>query len=306
MRASRTRVQGVALLLAAGVISASAPAAFAGTAQLTGTTTQGLTYQAGGGERNKVTVEYANGTFSVADTAGVQAGPGCSAVDGTHAACTVTASGGHGDASLSLGDGNDSAAIRGVGARVKGGAGRDRIKGSGHDDSLLGGSGGDRLNGGVGEDVLSGGSGNDRINGRDSFVDRVSCGRGRDTAKLDGLDYFAGRCERVRRSDRSGATVLDLTTSATGGGTAAVHLGCPRDAVLGCQGRVGIRPSGHSAFGNAKFKLHRPGKHTVRIALPADVASALHSGGLRAVVVLRTHRGRVRRTVTVPQLLPGF
>jgi hypothetical protein len=306
MRASRTRVQGVALFLAAGVVSVSAPAAMAGTAQLNGTSTQGLSYKAAGGDRNRVAVEYDNGTFSVADSAGVQAGPGCSGVDGTHAVCTVTASGGHGNASLSLRDGNDSARVSGVGAKIKGGSGRDRLKGGGHEDSLSGGSGGDRLDGGVAQDVLSGGSGNDRITARDSFVDRVSCGRGRDRARLDGLDYFSGGCEKVGRSDRAGATVLDLTTSATGGGTASVRLGCPRDAVLGCSGRVGIRPSGHSGFGNAKFKLRRPGKGTVRIALPADVASKLHSGGIRAVVVLRTHRGRLRRTVTVPQLLPGF
>jgi RTX calcium-binding nonapeptide repeat (4 copies) len=252
-------------------------------------------------------VKLARGVFGVHDSAGVKAGPGCSRVDGTNAACTITASGGQRGASVSLGDRDDSATASGVGARLDGGPGNDRLKGSGHTDTLLGGSGNDTLDGGVEQDRLVGGSGNDRLIGRDAFTDTVSCGSGRDRAKLDGLDYFGDRCELVKRSDRPGATVIDLTTSSRGGGTATVHLACPRDAVVGCQGRVSIRVQGGPTFGNEPFRLRRrPDLRSERIALPASVAARLRSGGLRATVVLRTHRGRLRRTVTVPQLLPGL
>jgi Ca2+-binding RTX toxin-like protein len=278
----------------------------AGTASLNGTSTQKLVYRASSGQSNHVTVRYGNGSFSVADTAGVKAGQGCSALDGKHAACKVTVSGGQNGAFVSLGGGNDSATASGVGATLDGGPGRDRLKGSRHADRLRGGRGNDRLDGGLQQDRIAGGAGNDRIVARDAFTDTVSCGRGRDRVKLDALDYFRDRCELVKRSDRPGATVIDLTTSGSGGGTARVLLGCPRDAVRGCQGRISIRPQGHSRFGNAAFRLRRPGKRSVRIALPADVAKALRSGGIQATVVLRTHRGRLRRTVTVPQLLPGF
>jgi Ca2+-binding RTX toxin-like protein len=308
MRAPRTRTRtlGITLLLAAGVISVSAPAAMAGTASLNGTTTQKLVYQASRGESNHVKVRYGNGSFSVTDTAGVKAGQGCSALDGTHAACKASASVGQNGASVSLGRRNDSATVSGVGATLRGGPGRDRLKGSRHDDTLIGGGGNDRLDGGLRQDRIAGGAGNDRIVARDAFTDRVSCGRGRDRVKLDALDYFGDRCELVKRSDRPGATVLDLTTSDSGGGTARVRLGCPRDAVLGCRGRLSIRPQGRSRFGNAAFRLRRPGKSSVRVALPADVAKALRTGSIQATVVLRTRQGRLRRTVTVPQLLPGF
>jgi Ca2+-binding RTX toxin-like protein len=297
---------GVALSLAAVVASVWAPTASAGTASLTGAKTQRLVYRASGGERNRVTVKFARGVFAVHDGAGVKAGPGCSRVDTRDAACTVTASGGQGGASVSLGNGNDSATVSGVGTRLDGGPCNDRLKGSGHADTLLGGTGNDVLDGGVEQDRLVGGSGNDRIIGRDAFTDRVSCGPGLDQAKLDGLDYFADRCELVKRSDRPGATVIDLTTSSRGGGTATVLLACPRDAVLGCQGRASIRTRGHPTFGNAPFRLRRPGLGSERIHLPADVTARLRSGGFNVTVVLRTHQGRLRRTVTVPQLLPGL
>jgi hypothetical protein len=125
MRAPRTwtRTLGITLLLAAGVISVSAPAAMAGTASLNGTSTQKLVYQASRGESNHVTVRYASGSFSVTDTAGVKAGQGCSALDGTHAACKVSASVGQNGASVSLGRRNDSATVSGVGATLRGGPG---------------------------------------------------------------------------------------------------------------------------------------------------------------------------------------
>jgi Ca2+-binding RTX toxin-like protein len=94
--------------------------------------------------------------------------------------------------------------------------GDDRIRGIGGDDCLVGGDGGDRLLGGSGNDRLTGGPGADTLVGGDG-VNRydggpgadtvrarngrrelVSCGSGRDVARVDRRDRVRG-CERVRR-----------------------------------------------------------------------------------------------------------
>ncbi len=93
--------------------------------------------------------------------------------------------------------GDDSA--RGVG-------GNDRMSGNGGDDLLVGGNGDDRLSGGRGDDRLKGGPGRNRLlggPGKDRLIaanggfDRVNCGKGRDFARVDGVDRVRG-CERVR------------------------------------------------------------------------------------------------------------
>ncbi len=82
---------------------------------------------------------------------------------------------------------------------IIGGTGHDRIKGGKNDDQLIGGAGNDRIIGGAGRgrDRIDAGSGNDRIETRDDGPrDRVNCGPGRDVAKEDRQDRWAG-CERV-------------------------------------------------------------------------------------------------------------
>ncbi len=90
-----------------------------------------------------------------------------------------------------------------------GGPGADQLFGDVGPDRLLGGSGADLLAGGRGADVLIGGRGADRLIGgdgadqlvaRDGFVDRLSCGKGRDRVRT---------ADRGRRPDR-----LDLGGSA--------------------------------------------------------------------------------------------
>lgn len=95
-------------------------------------------------------------------------------------------------------------------------AGADRISGRGDDDCLIGGSGRDRLVGGAGWDRLTGGAGadsltggsgrnrydagpgNDVVRAANNRAELVSCGTGRDRARVDRSDRVRG-CERVRR-----------------------------------------------------------------------------------------------------------
>jgi hypothetical protein len=300
------------LAIAAAGAAGMTPAAYAGTAQLkdatlrpTGEAVQVLDYRAASGERNFVNANFGSGVFILSDRAGVTPGNGCVADSSTRVRCQLAAGKAVGGIAAVLGDRSDFAIASGTDAEIVGGSGNDRLFGSGHDDTLVGGSGNDVLEGGVGQDGLLGGSGNDRIQARDSFTDFVSCGKGRDRLTADGLDYFGDHCERVRRSDRGGATVIDLLSSRTDGGTATVLVGCPRDAPAGCRGSVRIR-EGTRTLGKASFSVKRGKLGPARIKLSEDVVRRLEESGFGVNVVLNANRGRLHRTVTVPQILPGL
>jgi hypothetical protein len=308
MRASRKRIWGVAATAAALAVVAPTPAS-AGTARLKDVAdpdlgaTQVLVYRADPGERNVVNGSFGSRSFTLSDSAGVTPGPGCVAQTPTRVGCALAGGKAAEGFAIVLGDRNDSAVTRGSGAITAGGRGNDRLSGSSHDDALAGGSGNDRLRGGAGQDELVGGSGNDLIRARDTFSDAVSCGSGRDRASLDGLDYFRSRCERIRRSDRAGATVLDLLSSRSAGGTARVAVGCPGDAVGKCRGRASIRQSGRS-LGRGRFNVRRGRIGFARIHLPAATVQRLRQTSLSVTVVLTVREGRLHRTVTIPQRLP--
>jgi hypothetical protein len=306
MGAPRTRIWGIVAAAAALAVVAPTPA-LAGTARLKDVAdpdlgaVQVLVYRADSGERNVVRAGFAGRSFTLSDAAGITPGPGCVAQGSTKVSCPLASGKGTGGFALVLGDRGDSAASSGAQALIAGGGGNDRLSGSRSPDTLGGGSGNDRLWGRGGQDELAGGSGNDRIRARDTFPDTVSCGRGQDVASLDALDYFADRCEHVRRSDGAGATVLDLLTSKSG--TARVAVGCPRDAVGKCRGTVRIRQKGRS-LGKARFNVKRRRIGFASIRLPAATVEQLKQSGLAVTVVLRVRDGRLHRTVTVPQLLP--
>jgi hypothetical protein len=129
---------------------------------------------------------------------------------------------------VELGDGDDSFfANGGLGVfEISGGAGRDRLHGHMRlrviqsegehpsqdcpGDELRGGPGRDRLKTGCGEDLLGGGDGDDRIDARDpskkalggsvgqDLRDYVTCGGGKDIAKVDRKDLVAENCEIVK------------------------------------------------------------------------------------------------------------
>jgi Ca2+-binding RTX toxin-like protein len=100
---------------------------------------------------------------------------------------------------------------------ISGLGGNDLIRGRGDDDCLIGSSGKDRLFGGPGYDRLTGGTGadalvggsgvnrydagagNDVVNARNGRAELVSCGSGRDRARVDRSDRVRN-CERVKRS----------------------------------------------------------------------------------------------------------
>jgi predicted metalloprotease len=83
---------------------------------------------------------------------------------------------------------------------LRGTASADELRGHAGDDVIRGGAEGDLLVGGSGRDVFGGGNGNDRIFARDSEVDRVTCGPGRDRVVADAQDRVAEDCEVVVRS----------------------------------------------------------------------------------------------------------
>ncbi len=106
-----------------------------------------------------------------------------------------------GDDCLSGGPGDDDLdGGRGV-DRLDGGPGTDLLSGGPGNDRLMGSSGRDRLLGDGGRDRLLGGAGRDTIDARDRRADLVSCGGGRDRARVDAVDRVSG-CEVVLRPKR--------------------------------------------------------------------------------------------------------
>lgn len=102
--------------------------------------------------------------------------------------------------------------VLGLGAAdlLRGGGGHDCLLGGPGDDRLIGGAGHDRLTGGTGADRLAGGSGvnrydagagNDVVEAANGRAELVSCGSGRDRARVDPGDRVRG-CERVTRRRR--------------------------------------------------------------------------------------------------------
>jgi hypothetical protein len=73
------------------------------------------------------------------------------------------------------------------------------IRGSSADNVLTAGSGNDNVDGLAGSDKLDLSAGDDTAEARDGFQDRVKCGAGNDTARLDQLDEESG-CENVERT----------------------------------------------------------------------------------------------------------
>jgi Ca2+-binding RTX toxin-like protein len=80
-----------------------------------------------------------------------------------------------------------------------GGSGKDRLLGGPGYDRLTGGTGADTLVGGPGVNRYDAGAGNDVVDARNGRAELVSCGSGRDRARVDRGDRVRN-CERVQRS----------------------------------------------------------------------------------------------------------
>lgn len=104
----------------------------------------------------------------------------------TAALCAVVAS-------LALATGAQAKSMSGT-------AGADRLSGTASADSIKGRAGDDRINPRKGRDRVNAGSGDDTVNARDNSADKVTCGAGHDTVRLDAEDTADSSCEDVRQS----------------------------------------------------------------------------------------------------------
>jgi hypothetical protein len=186
---------------------------------------------------------------------------------------------------------------------IAGGRGADRLRGNSHENRLVGGRGNDRLSGGAGYDRIDGGPGDDGVVARDGTIDAVHCGSGRDHARLDGLDFFNGGCEKVRRNRRGGATVLYVSWD--NAGRLLVDVGCPADAAaLPCVARLDVAVEGRE-LGHRRIGLGRGESGSLSFPLPPDLAERLAAGGrARARTVVHSRARRLHRKVTVIWWLP--
>ena len=243
-----------------------AQAATNGTAKVESATK--VSWLAGTGRTNTVTVTRSGKAITIDDTVTITPGTGCKRVgtDVTKVVCTTTSA--PTTVTISAGDlndtivnktdltmngyggaGNDTVTGGPVADKLDGGAGNDKVNGLGGLDTLLGQAGTDTLNGGAGDDLLTGGAGADTLYG----------GAGQDTvsyadhtaavvADLDGATGDDGQSAEkdTIRSDvesiigGSGADKLTGNTSLNvldgGKGNDVVHGGWGDDTVLGGDG----------------------------------------------------------------------
>lgn len=186
-------------------------------------------FQAAAGELNVLELSRAGGATRIADRgATIAPGPGCVATDAHTAVCE------QGDASIDLGDGNDTATVRGkpqAGDHVFGGDGDDRLTGF---QSASGGPGADTLTGSDFTDLLYGGEGSDRLLGA-AGDDRLS-GDGPEFSTAgeiasDVLDGGPGADQAVY--DRARAVRVDLADPGPDGGPGEA------DRLAGIEGAIG-------------------------------------------------------------------
>ena len=161
-RTSTLRTRCLAGALAAAATLVALPASALGS---TASVADGvLTYTAGSGEANSISLSYSGGGLVLQDTGATIASSG---------GCTVASNGrsvtcaGIKAVSMDLGAGNDTLLATFVITPVtaRGGADNDTLYGSGAGDQLVGDGGTDTLGGGLGNDTLDGGAGADSIAG---------------------------------------------------------------------------------------------------------------------------------------------
>ncbi len=160
-----------------------------------------------------------------------------------------TLSAGAGDDVLDAGTGDDRTFDEAGSDRVGTGEGDDLVYGGAGTDRIDVGAGDDRVLDGEGADVIELGAGNDVARTDGDFVgDRVDCGAGRDTLRLDRGNRRPRRCERVTRV--GSRTLLFSNLSVPGGFALAlvVRGGAPQLAIDcvdqlpdSCAGRVRLR-----------------------------------------------------------------
>jgi Ca2+-binding RTX toxin-like protein len=172
----------IAVTLAFAGWGSPAQAATNGTATVQSATE--VSWLAGTGRVNAITVTRSGKTITIDDTVTITPGTGCKRVgtDVTKVSCTTTST--PTTVTISAGDlndtivnksdltmngyggaGNDTVTGGPVADTLDGGAGNDKVNGLGGLDTLLGRVGNDTLNGGAGDDLLTGGAGTDILYG---------------------------------------------------------------------------------------------------------------------------------------------
>jgi hypothetical protein len=230
------------------------------------TTGEYVVFAAARGERNRVTASYpVAGSVRVQDTAGLQAGEGCTAESPTVAVCAARATE-FGD-QWELGDLDDRLTIDGAprgaaeGSSILDGSGNDVVLGGAGRDSFFDGPGRDRHSGRGGDDTLFSAGGADVLSGGDG-TDRVSYDpplgtprRGGVRADLDGRadDGSAGEGDQIRTDveNLDGTAFSDVLTGSAraneidGGGGADRIFGLGgNDLITGDLSRAIVDPGG--------------------------------------------------------------
>jgi hypothetical protein len=144
-------------------LAASTPAAALAASSYVDTYHDNLTYVAGSGERNAITVTAAGGTYTITDPgATINPGTGCTRVNLNRVSCNSVPGGPINYVAVLAQDQDDSVTIGGAFySWVDGGTGNDKLVGGSGKDWLFGRSGDDVVGGGLGSDLLSGGDGTD-------------------------------------------------------------------------------------------------------------------------------------------------
>ena len=213
----------------------------------------------------------------------VNAGPGDDELDGGPGADVLNGGDGvdvvsySGAAPLTVtldGAADDGAAGEGdnVGGDVEdiiGADGDDKLLGNAAANTLDGGAGDDRITGGAGADMLVGGDGSDTIDARDGVADRVDCGPGEDTARLDRGDASA-KCEHPEFP--AATSLFRLNYNAVVGGRVQslklTGVALRSDITVACVD--GCRPSGTGARTLVRRSAVRTTNGAVNLALPGS------------------------------------
>jgi Ca2+-binding RTX toxin-like protein len=203
------------LATGAALSLAGAANAAAATVHMQGST---LIYRAAAGQANDLTISEQGFNILVDDAFEISPGTGCTAVpnDNTKALCTQFVT----NVDVDVADGNDTVTkTADTGSVIRGGAGRDTIKGGPafedpiegiyRSNTLIGGPDNDVLMGGPHRDLLDGGPGRDQMTGGDgpndivTYADRTA----RVVADLDGAAADDGQ---AGERDSIGADVEGL------------------------------------------------------------------------------------------------
>jgi hypothetical protein len=236
-------------------------------------TVVGLRYQAGNGERNRVTIDVDERGATIVDAAGIRPGRGCRLTPGTgrrEVRCRFRGLGG-----LGAVDERDEVRVRArLGARRDSVVVRGDFPGSPEWGTvsivtLEGGPGPDRLGAGADEGVFVGGRGDDRMVGGpgvDSFVE--GRGYGSDTFSGGGQPLLSDG-DRVAYGRRTRGIVADLAGDRDDGERGERDLiGADVESILGGRGSDRLTGNGEAnglSGGGGRFDVIDGGAGTDRI-----------------------------------------